>query len=78
MAKVSILIAFLPHLLYAVVRQPSQCSEYFTYVNKPGITNMLGQIEIQPPSTNDAFYLRVALNTATESSVTLFLVLLRK
>ena len=73
MAKISILIAFLTHFLCALgQRQLSQCSGYLTHVTIPGTTDMLGQIEIPPPSANDAFHLKVALNTANELSVTLF------
>lgn len=72
MVKFLILIVLLPQLLCTMVQgQLSPCPEYFTYMSKPGTTDMLGQIEIPSPPENDEFHLIVALNT-TPKSVNIF------
>ncbi|XP_012521478.2 serine protease gd [Monomorium pharaonis] len=78
MAKISVLISLLLCLLCTktvilVQGQLSNCSEYFTYMTKPEtMSGLLGQIEIPTPPENDDFYLKVALNVASESSKKFF------
>ncbi|KAL0106781.1 hypothetical protein PUN28_015379 [Cardiocondyla obscurior] len=67
MAKICILIALLPQLLYTLVQgQTSPCPEYFTYATKPGTDETIGQIEIQSPPKIGELHLKVALKLAAE------------
>ncbi|XP_028047680.1 serine protease gd [Monomorium pharaonis] len=72
MAKVIILTTLLLHLFFIMVQgiivkqQSTDCSRYFTDTRQPGISNLLGRIEIPPPPINDEYYLKVALDTYNE------------
>lgn len=67
MAKIYILIALLPQLLYTLVHgQESPCPQYFTYIVKPGTDETIGRIEIQSPPKTGELHLKVVLSVAAE------------
>lgn len=67
MAKMYILIALLPQLLFTLVQgQQSPCPQYFRYIIKPGTDEMIGQIEIQSPPKVSKLHLKVGLKLTTE------------
>ncbi|XP_024871500.1 uncharacterized protein LOC112454375 [Temnothorax curvispinosus] len=67
MAKICILIALLPQLLYTLVQgQESPCPQYFTYITKLGTDETIGQIEIQSPPRTGELHLKVTIKVAAE------------
>ncbi|XP_071564067.1 ovochymase-2-like [Temnothorax nylanderi] len=67
MAKICILIALLPQLLYTLVQgQESPCPQYFTYITKLGTDETIGQIEIQSPPRTGELHLKVTLKVAAQ------------